>query len=120
MPVIPNDIAIIVAILITAISHRLRDDRLSQSANGIIALVALVSIAIAVGWLVLGFSLDFKQDILLIIGIFVSLYSALPEFKALLQILSETPSPLAPPPDPLALRATAQDWRNRPGGPGGA
>jgi ABC-type branched-subunit amino acid transport system permease subunit len=91
---LPSDIAFIVALLVSVMSNFLRSDGLPKAANAVIAIVAIVLIAGAIGWLTTGFTLDIKQDVLLIISIIVSLFTGLKELNDLLAYLQAANSPL--------------------------
>lgn len=105
MPALPPDIAFIVSLLVSALSNYLRSDKLPRWANALIAILSIVVIALAMVWLTTGFTANLRQDVLLIIGMIVALFSGLKEVSALLDILQAANSPLAPassqPPTPI-------------------
>lgn len=107
-PPLPADLTIIVAGLASIISAWLRDDGLSNRANGIIALLALVVTAGACIFLTTGFSGDLKSDVLLLIA--VSFLLAGKEFLALASYFQNATSPMVSKPAELAVKPTVKSW----------
>lgn len=100
MPTIPQDYLGVLAVVITFLSHRLRTDRLSNSANSWLAIVAIVAIVILTTWMTTGFTTDLRANILLCCSIALSLTSIIKELLDLLDYQSQSASPLAPEPPP--------------------
>jgi hypothetical protein len=110
MPPLPTDIAIVVAGLASVLSSWLKGDGLSDRANGLIALVALVIAAGASIFLTTGFSSNLKDDLLLLIAMCFTLFNTFVEYRDLLSYLKNSPSALAPNPAELAVKPTVKSW----------
>ena len=92
-----------VTLAATYLSHLLRDKRnhLPHGANVAIALVAMVILLGLMFWLTTDLSGDLKHNVIVFLAFAVSALSYGKELWSLWQILDDSPSPLAPTPDPI-------------------
>lgn len=96
---IPNVLALILPVLVTALSHYLRDAKLSPAINGLIALTAILVTAIVCVWLAGSWSPDLRTLTIAILA-YVA-YLMRNDYQALLSWLFAKSSPIAPSQPPV-------------------
>lgn len=104
---IPDALTVIIPLMVTALSHYLRDSKLSPMVNGLIALGAILITAVACVLLSTGWTGDFRTFTVAVL-LFVGLL-AHNDFQAVMSWLFVTPSPVAP--------ATTATTANAPASP---
>lgn len=94
--VIPQDLLFVLSIIVSSISHYLRDAGLPRAVNALIASISIIAITAVVIATTSGFTADIKTDALLFCTTLASLVPALKEITDLLNYLRDAPSPLVP------------------------
>lgn len=93
MPTIPQDVDVVLAIIVAYISNRLQHDGLADWQNQTIAGSAFVVLTVLVMWLLGEFTGDWRNMATVFVGL--TAYLGLHELSALLDYLKALPSPLA-------------------------
>lgn len=101
---IPNVLALILPILVTALSHYLRDAKLSPAINGLISLCAILITAVACVWLAGSWTANLRELTIVILA-YVA-YLMRNDYQALLSWLFAKDSPVAPSKPAIPQNAT--------------
>lgn len=90
---IPASVTLLLPIIVTGISHYLRDDGLSKIKNASIASGSIIFIVIATTWLSYNFGIDWRQNVLAAVSVAAALIK---DLIALWTYLGAVDSPIAP------------------------
>jgi hypothetical protein len=93
---IPQDLLFVLSIVVSGISHYLRDAGLPRAVNALIASISIVAITAVVIAATTGFTADIKSDVLLFCSTLAALIPGIKELVDLLNYLKAAPSPLLP------------------------